>query len=83
VDADPELLELLRSIGLRATDDAARAMAAAIDRGAEAGLDPAALPHVLQAYVRAVSRIVAVEASIALDALRQTQPDSVPRWPRG
>ncbi|HWF53616.1 MAG TPA: adenylate/guanylate cyclase domain-containing protein [Solirubrobacteraceae bacterium] len=77
---DPELLGLLQMIGLDplSDDSTARELALLIDRGAAAGLDRAALPHVLQAYVRAVNRIATVEAGVALDALRAADPAERP-----
>lgn len=56
-------------------DDTVRELATMVDRGGTVGLDRAAIPHVLQAYVRAVGRVAAVEASIALDALRSVDAD--------
>jgi class 3 adenylate cyclase len=77
VELDPDLLSLLQTIGLGAAegDGSTRELAALIDRGEAAGLDREALPHILQAYVRAVGRIAAVEAAVALEALRHTESD--------
>jgi adenylate cyclase len=79
-DVDPDVASLLELIGLDASDhvDSAREFAAIVDRGEAAGLDRGALPHVLQAYVRAVSRIVAVEAGVALGVLRGVDADRRP-----
>ncbi|MDQ6607620.1 MAG: adenylate/guanylate cyclase domain-containing protein [Actinomycetota bacterium] len=76
-ELDPDVVSLLELIGLDASQrvDSAREFAAMVDRGEAAGLDRSALPHVLQAYVRAVSRIVAVEAGVALEALRGVEAD--------
>jgi class 3 adenylate cyclase len=75
---DPELLSWLELIGLdpREWEATTREVAEIVDRGQSAGLDRAALPHVLQAYVRAVGRIAAVEAGIARDTLRSADPES-------
>lgn len=79
-EPDPEVRELLEVIGIDLGDRQAYAeLASIIDRGEEVGLARAALPHVLQAYVRAVGRIAAVEAGIAADALRRV--DSPDRGP--
>jgi class 3 adenylate cyclase len=79
-EVDPDVIALLEMIGLDANDrlDSAREFAAIVDRGEAAGLDRSALPHILQAYVRAVSRIVAVEAGVALGALRGVDADRRP-----
>jgi class 3 adenylate cyclase len=76
-ELDPELVSLLRLIGveLDQRESWMREFAATIDGGEAAGIDRGALPHVLQAYVRAVGRIVAVEATVALGVLRSVAPD--------
>jgi class 3 adenylate cyclase len=76
-ELDPELVSLLRLIGveLDQRESWMRAFAATLDSGEAAGIDRGALPHVLQAYVRAVGRIVAVEATVALGVLRSVSPD--------
>jgi class 3 adenylate cyclase len=76
-ELDPEIVSLLELIGLDldSREGWTREFAAMIDGGAAAGLDRGALPHVLQAYVRAVGRIAAVEAIIVVDALRGVEPD--------
>jgi class 3 adenylate cyclase len=76
-ELDPELVSLLRLIGvdLDQRESWTREFAATLDGGAAAGIDRGALPHVLQAYVRAVGRIVAVEATVALGVLRSVSPD--------
>jgi class 3 adenylate cyclase len=77
VELDPEIVSLLALIGLEAgkRESWMREFAATLDEGEAAGIDRGALPHVLQAYVRAVSRIVAVEASVALGVLRSVEAD--------
>ncbi len=77
---DPDVVSLLELVGLDANErvDSAREFATMVDRGEAAGLDRGALPHVLQAYVRAVSRIVAVEAGVALGALRRVEAERRP-----
>jgi class 3 adenylate cyclase len=55
-------------------DDTLRELATMVDRGETVGLDRESLPHVVQAYVRAVGRITAVEAAIAFTALRSVDP---------
>ncbi len=77
---DPDVVSLLEMLGLDAGDHVSSApeFAAILDQGEAAGLDRSALPHVLQAYVRAVSRIVAVEAAVALEALRHVEAERRP-----
>lgn len=79
-ELDADLQALLDSIGLEWTgrEDSARELREIVDRGEVAGLDAHALPHILQAYVRAVGRIVAVEANVAIDALRRVEPEQRP-----
>jgi class 3 adenylate cyclase len=79
-DLDPDIVSLLELVGLDASDrvSSTREFAAMVDRGEAAGLDRSALPHVLQAYVRGVSRIVAVEAGVALGALRGAEAERRP-----
>jgi adenylate cyclase len=75
IDADP--VALLRLIGF---DDGeheglARELSSLIRAGAAAGVDSEALPHVAQAYVRAIGRIVAVEALVMREALGEIEAD--------
>jgi class 3 adenylate cyclase len=76
-EADKDIAELLEAIGLHVNvpRGSARDFAAVLDRGEAIGLDRDALPHVIQAYVRAVSRIVAAEAAVGADALRAAPPE--------
>jgi class 3 adenylate cyclase len=73
-ELDPDLAALIELVGL-ADDGSPREWKDMIDRGTELGLDPAALPHVIQAYVRAIGRIVAVESAVMRDALRAAAPE--------
>lgn len=77
---DPEFLALLQMIGLDPSGNGptSRELAKMLDRTAAAGLDRAAIPHVLQAYVRAVNRIATVEAGVALETLRAAEPEERP-----
>jgi hypothetical protein len=72
-DLDPELAPLLQLIGLDSAKHgaSAREFAAIVDRSEGAGLQRGALPQILQAYVRAISRIVSVESAIGIDVLRR------------
>jgi class 3 adenylate cyclase len=69
---DPELVELLQLVRIPQRRDgvATHELARLIDRGTAAGINPASLPQVLQAYVRGVGRIAAAETSVLFDALR-------------
>jgi adenylate cyclase len=74
---EPDVLSLLGLIGLDTVkrERWMREFAATLDDGEAAGIDRTALPHVLQAYIRAVSRIVAVEATVARGVLRGVDAD--------
>lgn len=75
-ELEQELAALIELIGLGAgePDGGLREFAALVRRGEEAGLDRRALPHVVQAYVRATGRIVAVETAVMLGTLREIEP---------
>ena len=74
---DPDLQSSLEQAGFDIGDweETVRELATMVDRGEAVGLDRASLPHVLQAYTRAVGRIAAVEAALALDVLRNVEPN--------
>src|SRR3954451_1436809 len=72
---DPELLELLDLIGLKVDEGTTREFAALVGAGDQGGLDRDALPHVIQAYVRAVGRIAQVEAGVAVKTMRAVPPE--------
>jgi class 3 adenylate cyclase len=74
-ELDPEIIDLLKTIGLDVGDDLGREFATVVGVGEAGGLDPAALPHVIQAYVRGVGRIAAVEAGVAVRAIRAVPPE--------
>lgn len=74
-EMDPEILDLLEMIGLQLDDGTGREFAALVDTGDAGGLDRSALPHVIQAYVRAVGRIAQVEAGVAVNAMRAVAPE--------
>jgi adenylate cyclase len=76
-ELDAELLSVLRLIGFdeHQHEGVVRELSNALEAGGAALADREALPHVTQAYVRAVGRIAAVEALVARDALRDAEPD--------
>lgn len=70
-ELDPQVAALLKLIGLDPADPAqlARELTEVLEAGSEVGIGRDALPAVLQAYSRAVSRIVAAEAVVLRDTL--------------
>lgn len=72
---DSEVVELLDMIGLKVDEGTTREFAALVGVGEQGGLDRDALPHVIQAYVRAVGRIAQVEAGVAVKAMRAAPPE--------
>jgi class 3 adenylate cyclase len=76
-ELDPEIISLLELIGVPLDSDGfvARELAAAIGESQAGGMDPDAVPQVLQAYIRAVGRIAAVESRVMLAALRSTSAE--------
>lgn len=74
---DPDLAPLLELIGLDSDrhGPSVREFAAIVDLSEGAGLQRGAMPQILQAYVRAISRIVSVESAIGIDVLRRVEPE--------
>jgi adenylate cyclase len=76
-ELDQDMASVMQLIGLdpETYDEIAADLATLVERGEAAGLDRGSLPHVAQAYVRAVGRIVTVESLVALDTLRAVDAD--------
>jgi class 3 adenylate cyclase len=75
LDADVQSLVDLIGFDVAARGGSARAFADLMERAQAAGLERQALSQVVQAYVRAVGRIVAVEIRLALEMLDKMEPE--------
>jgi adenylate cyclase len=75
LDADIQSLVQLVGFDVAASDGSAREFAGLIERARDAGLERQALSQIVQAYVRAVGRIVAVEIRLALEMLDGVQSE--------
>lgn len=72
---DPDVAALLELIGMGepTMTTALAEIAEIVDRGKAAGISSHAVPHVLQAYVRAVGRITAAEVAALVESLRSVE----------
>lgn len=71
---DPDVAELFHLIAIEPSDleHLTPELAGLVERGLERGLPRDAMPAIFQAYVRAISRVVAAEAALAGQMLGQT-----------